>query len=98
MLQAGALAPAFALTDLEGKSHALGEMLATGPALLAFVKHDCRTCQLAFPYLERLWQTYRDRSWSFLIVAQDQPRIAREMAERWGLTIPIAAEHGDYPV
>ena len=98
MLQTGARAPDFELADLTGQTHKLQDMLARGPALVAFVKGDCRACQTAFPYLEKLWQTYKDRPWSFLILAQDLPTSAKQMAEKWGLTVPIATEHGHYPV
>ena len=98
MLQTGARAPSFALTDLEGRTQRLEVMLARGPALVAFVKNDCGACQLAFPYLQRLWATYQEHAWSFLVVAQDRPEAIKRQVEKHGMTMPVAVEHGDYPV
>ena len=47
MLAAGSVAPAFRLG-----SFALEKL--TGPVLLAFFKITCPTCQLTFPFLQRL--------------------------------------------
>lgn len=98
MLQTGARAPDFRLPTLDGSKFALKDALARGPVLVGFVKSDCRTCQVAFPYLQRLWTTYADRPWSMVFVAQDRPEAIQRQVDAHGLTMPIAIEHGPYPV
>ncbi|HEV8637113.1 MAG TPA: TlpA disulfide reductase family protein [Chloroflexota bacterium] len=98
MLQTGAPAPDFSLALLGGGVFRLRDALAGGPALVGFVKSDCGACQTAFPYLQRLRSTYRDAPWSFLLIAQDRPEWIGRVVERYGLTMPIATEYGEYPV
>ncbi|MBZ5576602.1 MAG: TlpA family protein disulfide reductase [Acidobacteriia bacterium] len=54
LLQAGAPAPDFRLQHLGGGEVTLRELVAKGPALLAFFKVNCPVCQMTFPFLERL--------------------------------------------
>jgi peroxiredoxin len=49
MLAEGAIAPDFALGEFR-----LADALKKGPVLLAFFKISCPTCQMAFPFLQRL--------------------------------------------
>ena len=53
-LRAGSKAPPFQIQDTGGKSHSLAQILAGGPAVVAFFKVNCPTCQLTFPFLERM--------------------------------------------
>ena len=52
-------APQFDLPGLAGDRTSLPDLLVSGPVLLAFFKVTCPTCQLTFPFLERL---HRGRS------------------------------------
>ena len=61
LVAAGAKAPAFRLTSLDGSARTLEDILAGGPALLAFFKISCPVCQLTAPYLERLAANRRFR-------------------------------------
>jgi peroxiredoxin len=56
LLSPGDLAPGFRLPRLEGGEVWLGDLLATGPILLAFYKVTCPVCQMAMPFLERIHQ------------------------------------------
>ena len=54
LVAAGAQAPPFQLRRLDGSGRTLADILAGGPALLAFFKISCPVCQLTAPYLERM--------------------------------------------
>jgi peroxiredoxin len=96
-LEAGALAPEFRLGLLEGGETSLAEILARGPALLAFFKISCPVCQLAFPFFERLSQAGRLAVYG---VSQNNARDTREFAKRYGVTFPILLdlESAGFPV
>jgi peroxiredoxin len=54
LLEEGSRAPEFRLELLDGGTSTLAQILAGGPALLAFFKISCPVCQMTFPFLERL--------------------------------------------
>jgi cytochrome c biogenesis protein CcmG, thiol:disulfide interchange protein DsbE len=96
-LEAGAHAPAFQLTRLEGGETSLSEITPAGPALLAFFKISCPVCQLAFPFLERLHQPGKLPVYG---ISQNNARDTREFAKRYGLTFPMLLdlESSGFPV
>ena len=65
-LTAGKTAPDFSLKTLDGKDFSLKSALAQGPVVLAFFKVSCPTCQYAFPYFERLFQSYKNKGATLL--------------------------------
>ena len=75
MLAAGDRAPAFRLG-----SSALEER--DTPVLLAFFKITCPTCQLIFPYLQRLSER---AGLAIAGISQDGPEGTREFAETFGV-------------
>ena len=85
MLEAGTKAPAFQLKGLNGTSVALQEMLAKGPALLAFFKIGCPVCQLTFPYLERM---AGNQTVQIIGISQDDADATRFFNQRFGVTFP----------
>ena len=54
LLEPGSRAPDFRLPQLDGGAVALREILANGPAVIAFFKTTCPVCQLTLPFLERI--------------------------------------------
>ena len=94
MLSEGARAPAFELPDLAGRPHALG----SGPALAVFWKPRCATCDLAFPYLERLHQAYPSDRWQLLAVSQDNLERSAAFARQYALSFPVLIEDEGWPV
>lgn len=78
MLEAGAAAPAVAFTSLTGETIAL----PTGPVVLAFFKVSCPTCQMAFPYLERLARG----GLRFIAVSQDNATATERFKQNLGIT------------
>ena len=85
-IEAGAHAPSFRLNGLTGAAErSLEEILANGPALLAFYKVSCPVCQLAFPYLERLSAS---PSLQVIGISQDDDSSTRDFNRRFGATFP----------
>lgn len=98
-LDAGAVAPPFALKDADGKSHSLPEALKQGPVLLAFFKVSCPTSQFTLPYLERVHQAVKGsravRLWG---ISQNDARQTRAFAQEYGLTFSILLDEDGYAV
>ena len=84
-IETGADAPAFKLKKLEGDAITLQEILAKGPALLAFYKVSCPVCQLTFPYLERLGASSKIQ---VIGISQDDESSTRAFNQRYGVTFP----------
>lgn len=84
-VEAGVPAPPFRLKNLSGAAESLEEILAKGPALLAFYKISCPVCQLTFPYLERLSAS---TSMQVIGISQDDKSSTQEFNQRFGVTFP----------
>jgi peroxiredoxin len=98
-LTAGKAAPDFSLSAVDGKEFALKSALAQGPVVLAFFKVSCPTCQYAFPFFERLFQSYKNSGVSFLGVSQNDARDTAAFAKQFGVTFPILLDDtASYPV
>ncbi len=97
-IEAGATAPDFSLTGLDSETYSLAEGLQRGPVLLVFFKTTCATCDLAFPYLNRLRDTYPGERWSLWTVAQDAPDDAADYASTFDITYPVLPDADGYSV
>src|SRR5882724_3080854 len=95
MLAAGAAAPEFALEDLGGKERTRAEIAGGGPALLAFFKVSCPTCQFAMPFLQRL----ANSSVPIYAISQDDAESTREFHQAFGISLPtlLDKEEENYP-
>jgi peroxiredoxin len=97
-LATGTKAPEFSLKRLDGKTFSLSDELARGPAILAFFKVSCPTCQYAFPFLERLHKAYGQGARLFG-VSQNDARETAEFVKQFGITFPVLLDEiGNYPV
>ncbi len=85
LVAVGAKAPSFRLTAPDGSTITLDDILAQGPALLAFFKISCPVCQLTAPYLERL---SANRAIQVIGISQDDASSTRGFANRFNLTFP----------
>src|SRR5271170_1147908 len=96
LVVAGGKAPAFRLTGLDGSRKSLADILAGGPALLAFYKISCPVCQLTVPYLERL---AANNSLQVIGISQDDAGATRGFTQRFGLTFPTLLDSSEegYP-
>ena len=85
LADAGSRAPDFRLPRLDGGTVALEEILANGPALIAFFKTTCPVCQFTFPFLERI---HKPGTLSVYAISQDDARDTLEFNRQFGMTIP----------
>lgn len=96
---AGTLAPEFALKEMNSNQPtALKDALARGPVLLAFFKVSCPVCQFAFPFLERIYQAYKQNGVQIWGISQDDAADSRDYAKEYGCTFPILPDTGRYEV
>jgi peroxiredoxin len=97
MLETGALAPHFTLLGIDGREYRLPNHLEGKPSLLVFFKTTCGTCDVAFPYINRLREAYRG-GWHLWAIAQDPPSTASEYAAKHGIKYPVLIDAPDYDV
>jgi len=97
-LNRGAIAPDFQLVATTGERHSLPEALAEGPALLAFFKVSCPTCQFTFPFLQRLHEQLREQGAQIWGVVQDGAKDSARFASTYGVTFPILIDDAPYKV
>jgi peroxiredoxin len=95
LIEAGALAPHFTLLALDGREYRLPDSLEGRPALLVFFKTTCGTCDLTFPYLNRLLDIYPE-GWRLWAVSQDPPDRAADYARRVGIAGPVLIDAPGY--
>jgi peroxiredoxin len=82
----GGQAPDFDLPSLDGGRQSLDDLLANGPVLLAFYKGACPTCQLTFPFLQRLQQGKAAGTPQIVAISQDDARATTDFNRRYGIT------------
>ena len=85
-------APGFDLPSLAGGRSNLRDLLAAGPVLLAFYKGTCPTCQLTFPFLERLHQGRQSGSPQIIAISQDDAATTEEFRRRNKLTFTMLVD------
>ena len=88
-------APSFSLRDLDGAARSLDSLLADGPAVLAFFKIDCPTCQLTFPYLQRMADRGQRR---IVAISQDDEEGTREFHTDFKIRLETLIDDGGYGV
>jgi peroxiredoxin len=96
-VQTGNKAPNFELHDIEGHRASLQQALTRGPVLAAFFKVSCPVCQFTFPFLERLFQSYKSNRTTFWAISQDDAQDTREFCEEYGVTFPALIDDDGYP-
>ena len=99
-LDTGTAAPEFTLPAIDGTSFNLQQALRRGPVVLAFFKISCPVCQFALPYLERLYQSYRDKSNVTLVgVSQNSKSDTAAFLREYGTSFPVLLDDTrSYPV
>ena len=97
LLDPGSPAPEFQLPQLDGGAVVLQEIVAKGPAVIAFFKTSCPVCQLTFPFLERI---HKAGTLPVYAISQDGADDTREFNREFGLTLPTLLDSGrsGYPV
>lgn len=94
MLTAGAQAPDFDLTDIEGGRRTLSEALKTGPLLLAFFALDCQTCEISYLHWDRIHVQYAQAGGQLWAISLDSAEDARAFVERSGVEFPVLLDEG----
>lgn len=95
MLAVGDKAPEFLLGGLDGSKKSLADLLRDGPVLLAFFKVSCPTCQLAFPFLDRIGKG----SLRVVAISQDTERATLQFHQTYGISLPTLLDRQEdgYP-
>jgi len=91
-LTAGTTAPEFSAKTTDGKPFALKDALALGPVVLAFFKVSCPTCQYTFPFLQRLFQAYKNQGVLLIGVSQNEAADTSMFAKQYGISFPIVLD------
>jgi peroxiredoxin len=98
-LLAGVEAPEINLAGVDGAKFSLRDALKKGPVLAAFFKVSCPVCQMAFPYVERLFQAYGKKGKVTVIgVSQDNAGDTRDFNREFGVTFPVLLDEKNYAV
>jgi peroxiredoxin len=98
-LAIGKKAPEFSLRTLDGRNFSLQDELARGPVLLAFFKVSCPTCQYAFPFFERLYQSYGHGGVTMVGISQNDAKETIAFTKEFGVSFPVLLDEiGKYPV
>lgn len=85
-LSVGTTAPAFTLNGVDGKPYALNNTALT---LAVFFKTTCPVCMLAWPYIERIHQAYKNAGLAVWGVSQHGRDVSKSFASKYGSTFPI---------
>ena len=85
-LTAGAKAPDFSLSALDGSQFSLQAAQQGGPVLAVFFKVSCPVCQYAFPYFERLYKAHGGQQVSFVAISQDDKNKTAAFLKEYGVT------------
>jgi len=97
VLATGALAPHFTMLGIDGQEYRLPNSRSGQPGLLVFFKTTCETCDLTFPYINRLRESH-PAGWHVWAVAQDPPDRATDYAREHGINFPVLIDAPDYTV
>lgn len=82
----------FSVTDAEGKTHILSDLLAEKKAVvLNFWYLQCAPCRAEFPYLQEAYETYSDKiALLAMNPINDDNEAIKAFAKELGLTFPMA--------
>ena len=98
-LTAGVHAPDIQLSFIDGTRFSLDDALKQGPVVAAFFKVSCPVCQLAFPYVERIFKAYQGPGKFTLVgVSQDGVSDTQAFNREFGVTFPVLVDSKGYPV
>jgi peroxiredoxin len=99
-LEAGVQAPEIELQYLDGSKFSLKEARKKGPVVAVFFKVSCPVCQMALPFLDRIYRAYeKGGKFIFLGVSQDNAADTRAFNRQFGVSFPVLLDPaGKYPV
>ena len=88
----GATAPAFSLRNRNAEPLAFGDAETAPATLLFFFKHDCATCDLTAPLVERLHRALAAEGLRVVGVSQDTPAETTGFVDKHGLSFMVALD------
>ncbi len=88
----GARAPAFSLRDRNKEPLLFGDAETAPATLLFFFKHDCATCDLTAPLVERLHGALAAKGLRVIGVSQDAAAETVSFVDRYGLSFMVALD------
>ena len=88
LVSVGQTAPRFSLSGIDDKTYELGKDGAR-LTLAVFFKTTCPTCMMAWSYIERFYQAYRDSGLNVWGISQDGRDPSTQFATHYGSTFPI---------
>src|SRR6266516_4263008 len=98
-LTAGAKAPQFELSSIDGSKFSLKEALTRGPVLAVFFKVSCPVCQYAFPYFQRVYKAYGNSKLTVVGISQNEKKDTVAFMKNFGITFPVLLdETKSFPV
>ena len=99
-LEAGVQAPEIELQYLDGGKFSLNEARKKGPVVAVFFKVSCPVCQMALPYLDRIFRAYeKSGKFTFVGVSQDNAADTQAFNRQFGITFPALLDPvRKYPV
>ncbi len=99
-LEAGVQAPEIELQYLDGKKFSLKEERKKGPVVAVFFKVSCPVCQMALPFLDRIYKAYtRSGAFTFIGVSQDNATDTKAFNRQFNVSFPVLLDPaGKYPV
>jgi peroxiredoxin len=99
-LEAGVQAPEIELQYVDGKKFSLKEERKKGPVVAVFFKVSCPVCQMALPYLDRIYKAYgRSGAFTFVGVSQDNAADTKAFNRQFNTSFPVLLDPaGKYPV
>jgi peroxiredoxin len=80
---------------LDGREYSVPGSLGGRPGLLVFFKTSCATCDLTFPYLNRLYDAYPE-GWALWAISQDPPDRSADYARRFHVTYPVLIDAPEF--
>jgi peroxiredoxin len=99
-LEAGVQAPEIELQYLDGRKFSLKEERKKGPVVAVFFKVSCPVCQMALPYLDRIYKAYaKGGAFTFVGVSQDNAADTKAFNRQYNISFPVLLDPaGKYPV
>jgi peroxiredoxin len=98
-LAPGTHAPDFILHSMDDKVFSLQEAMARGPVIAAFFKISCPTCQYALPFLQRIYDTHRNKTVTIIGISQNGKKDTSAFLRQYGITFPVLLDDtATYPV
>ena len=98
-LEAGVQAPEIELQYLDGRHFSLKQERSKGPVVAVFFKVSCPVCQMALPYLDRIFKAYaKGGKFTFVGVSQDNAADTKAFIRQFNLSFPMVLDpSGKYP-